>query len=140
MAKKPTNKTGFERNKNFVPDEQLTDTPARLFRKISNAMGMNLSKWTSYMGEYLRWLHPEDSGTPLEVKKARSTTLGNAQSAYYYSKSLSFNKLIAGMKILKFKKVTFTITGETATGEVITVSETTFLNRDTPTPEDPSEE
>lgn len=134
--KRPT-RLGFERNKNFVPEEQLTNTPARLLRKIFKAVNLNQNTWVSLMDEYLRWIHPDNSGTPTEVKKARSTTLGNTQSAYFASKTLSFDKLVAAMKILKFKNVTFTISGETATGEKITVSETTFLRRDLPTPEDP---
>lgn len=132
-------KLGFERNKNFVPEEQLTDTPSRLLRKIFKALNMNQSTWSSLMNEYLRWIHPDNSGTPAEVKKARSTTLGNTQSAYFMSKTLSFNKLIAAMKILKFRNVTFTISGETASGEKVTVSETTFLRKDLPTPEDDDE-
>lgn len=139
MKDEKKTKLGFERNKNFVPDEELTDTPSRLLRKIFRKYGMNLSIWSSLMNDYLRWAHPDKSDEPEVVKKARSTTLGNAQSAYFCSKTLSFNKLIAAMKILKFKSVTFTITGETSTGKQITVSETTFFSRDTVIAEDPEE-
>lgn len=124
--------TGFEKNKNFVPVEALTDPPSRLFRKVLTMMGMNLSTWNSYMNEYLRWIHPDGSATPAEVKKMRSTTLGNAQTAYFFSKSLSFNKLIAGFKILKYRRVKFIIEAESATGEVLTVSETVFLGKENP--------
>lgn len=126
---KKTKNVPFGKNKNYVPLEQLTDTPSRMFRHIMDKMGVNAAKWKSYMDEYLRWIHPDDSGTPLEVKKARGTSLGNAQSAYFCSRTLSFNKLITGLKILKLKRVTFKIECETETGEVFDVSETTILRR-----------
>lgn len=124
--------TGFERNKNFVPVEALTDPPSRLFRAVLKMLGMNQSKWMSYVNEYLRWIHPDGSAPSAELKKMRSTTLGNAQSAYFFSKSLSFNKLIAGYKILKFRRVKFIIEAESPTGEIVTVSETVFLGKDNP--------
>ena len=126
---KKTKTVPFGKTKNYVPKEQLTDTPSRMFREIMDVMGVNAAKWKSYMDEYLRWIHPDDSGPPLEVKKARGTSLGNAQSAYFCSRTLSFNKLITGLKILKLKRVTFKIECETESGEIFNVSETTILRR-----------
>lgn len=117
----------FGTNKNYIPTEQLTDTPARLYRKILDKLGMNMAMWKSYMTDHLRFIHPDDSGTPMEVKKARGTSLGNANSAYFFSKTLSFNKLIEGLKIIKVKRVTVKIEYELETGDVYEVSETSYL-------------
>lgn len=129
MTDKKTKKVdaGFGNNKNYVPPEQLTDAPARLFRQITDRIGLNMSKWTSYMNEHLKAIHPDDSGSPLEVKKARGTSLGNANQAYFYSKGLSFNKLLEGLKIIRLRRVTIRLECEMESGETFDVSETCWL-------------
>lgn len=120
-------KTGFEKNKNFIPFDQLTDTPSRIFRMVMDKLQVNGGKWRSLMGDHLRLLHPDDSGPAIEVKKARGTTLGNANQAYFFNKALSFNKLIEGLKILKIRKVTIRFQCELENGEEFEVSEVTLL-------------
>lgn len=123
----------FGTNKNYIPTEQLTDTPARMFRKVMDKLNVNMAMWKSYMTDHLRFIHPDNSGTSFEVKKARGTSLGNANSAYFFSKTLSFNKLIEGLKILKIRKVTIRLECELETGEKFEISETSYL-RPTRTP------
>lgn len=118
---------GFGKNKNYVPFEQLTDTPARLFRMLGNAIGLNAAMWRSLMNDHLRMIHPDDSGTPADVKKARSTSLGNAQDAYFFKHSLTFNKLLEGMKILKVRKVSITFKCELESGKEVELSESIYL-------------
>lgn len=124
------NKTvSFSKNKNFVPYEQLTDTPSRLFRKIIEVLEINNAKWKTYLDDYLRWQHPEDSGTPAEVKRNRSTALGNLQSTLFYSKNLTWNKLLVALKICRITKIKISLEIETESGEQHTISETTLLRK-----------
>lgn len=125
--KKSSDKLGVETNKNFVPYDRLTDTPARLFRVIGEKIGLNSAMWRSLMTDHLRMIHPDDSGDPREVRKARSTSFGNAQSAYFFNTGLSFDKLMEGLKILKVKKLTITLTCELENGKVVEAAETTYL-------------
>ena len=120
-------KLGVERNKNYVPFDRLTDTPARLFRMVGERIGLNFAMWRSLMTDHLRMIHPDDSGEPKDVKKARSTSFGNAQSAYFFNTGLSFDKLMEGLKILKVRKVTIKLTCELENGRTVEVSETTYL-------------
>lgn len=124
------NKTvSFSKNKNFIPYEQLTDTPSRLFRKIIDVLEINNAKWKTYLDDYLRWQHPEDSGTPAEVKRNRSTALGNLQSTLFYSKNLTWNKLLVALKICRITKIKISLEIETESGEQHTISETTLLRK-----------
>lgn len=124
------NKTvSFIKNKNFIPYEQLTDTPSRLFRKIIDVLEINNAKWKTYLDDYLRWQHPEDSGTPAEVKRNRSTALGNLQSTLFYSKNLTWNKLLVALKICRITKIKISLEIETESGEQHTISETTLLRK-----------
>jgi hypothetical protein len=122
--KKPTH---YIKNKNFVPYEQLTDAPSRQFRKILEKLDINQAKWKTYLDEYLRLMHPDDSGPAMEVKRARSTALGNIQSTLFCSRTLSHNKFLMGLKILKVKEVDMVVTVTKESGETQTVSEKTIL-------------
>lgn len=122
--KKPTQ---YIKNKNFVPYEQLTDAPSRQFRKILEKLDINQAKWKTYLDEYLRLMHPDDSGPAMEVKRARSTALGNIQSTLFCSRTLSHNKFLMGLKILKVKEVDMIVTVTKESGEAQTVSEKTIL-------------
>lgn len=117
----------YIKNKNFVPYEQLTDAPSRQFRKILEKLDINQAKWKTYLDEYLRLMHPDDSGPAMEVKRARSTALGNIQSTLFCSRTLSHNKFLMGLKILKIKEVDMVVTVTKESGEVQTVSEKTIL-------------
>lgn len=119
----------YIKNKNFVPYEQLTDAPARLFREILEELDINNAKWKTYLDDYLRAMHPDDSGPAIDVKRARSTALGNIQSTLFCSRTLSFNKFLMALKILKVSEADIGITIKRESGEVITVSEKTILLR-----------
>lgn len=119
----------FNKNKNFVPYDQLTDVPSRLFRKIVDVLAINNAKWKTYLDDYLRWQHPDDSGPAAEVKRNRSTALGNLQSTLFHSKNLSWNKLLVALKICRITKIKLTLEIETESGEQHTISETTILRK-----------
>lgn len=114
-------------NKNFVPYEQLTDAPSRQFRKILEALDINQAKWKTYLDEYLRLIHPDGSGPAMDVKRARSTALGNIQSTLFCSRTLSHNKFLMGLKILKIREADIVVTVTKESGETKTVSEKTIL-------------
>lgn len=119
----------FGKNKNFVPAEQLTDVPSRLFRKIVEVLNINNAKWKTYLDDYLRWQHPDDSGPAAEVKRQRSTALGNLQSTLFYSKNLTWNKLLVALKICRVTKIRVIFEIETESGEQHTITETTVLRK-----------
>lgn len=117
------NGSDFHKNiKRYVPDEDLRDIPARLFRKIIQKHNINLSKWTCLLRDYLLWTIPNDD--PEKVKSERSTAAGNIKSAYFMSPTLTFNKLIEGMSILKFVKCKVTLELTDGEGNVTEVSDT----------------
>jgi hypothetical protein len=117
----------YIKNRNFVPYEQLTDAPSRQFRKILDELDINQAKWKTYLDDYLRAIHPDDSGTAMEVKRARSTALGNIQSTLFCSRTLSHSKFLMGLKILKIREADIAVTVTTESGETTTVSEKTVL-------------
>lgn len=117
------------KNKNFVPYEQLTDAPSRMFRQILEKLEINQAKWKTYLDDYLRWIHPDNSGPPIEVKRARSTSLGNIQSTLFFSNSLSWNKFLMGLKILKITEADVNIIIATESGVTHNVNEKTILGK-----------
>jgi len=119
----------YIKNKNYVPYEQLTDTLARKFREILDKLDINQAKWKTYLDDYLRDIHPDDSGDAMEIKRARSTALGNIQSTLFCSRTLSYNKFLMGLKILKISEAEVTIVLKKESGETTTVSERTILMR-----------
>lgn len=123
------NKRLTVQNKNFVPYERLTDVPSRLFRNVTEALNINLAKWKTYMDDYLRWIHPDDGADPQEVKKQRSTTFSNIQSALFFSNSLTWNKLLMALKISKVVELEITFKIKTESGEEHIIKEITNLPR-----------
>jgi hypothetical protein len=121
--------TPIIKNKNLVPFEQLTDAPSRMFRKIIIDLGINQAKWKTYLDDYLRWVHPDDSGDPIDVKRARSTALGNIQSTLFCSNSLTWNKFLMGLKILKITMADIDIKIMTESGVEYNVGEKTVLGK-----------
>ncbi|AEV89710.1 hypothetical protein OBP_273 [Pseudomonas phage OBP] len=119
----------FGKNKNFVPPEQLTDVPSRLFRKITQVLDINMAKWKTYLDDYLRWIHPDDSGPAADVKRNRSTAMGNIQSTLFFSKTLSWNKLLMGLKIAKIAEIEVIFKIKTESGEEHVITEKTILRK-----------
>ncbi|EBV8434063.1 hypothetical protein AVA65_07425 [Salmonella enterica subsp. enterica serovar Minnesota] len=106
----------------YVEDNQLRDTPARLFRKILNAMGMNPPMWSKLLREYLSWVVTTKDRE--KAKNERIHQTGNIKSSYFQSPTLTFNKLLAGLSILQMKECEIIIRVKDKEGQVIEVSET----------------
>lgn len=128
--------SGFVKNRNFVPYEQLTDVPSRMYRKVIEKLGINQAKWKTYLDDYLRWLHPDDSAPANEVKRARSTALGNIQSTLFCSKTLTWNKFLTGLKIQKVSELEVVFRFKTESGEQIEIEEKIILQKERKSEED----
>lgn len=86
-------------SKKYVEDEELRDAPARLYRKILNEMEMDPQKWNSYLRDYLEWaITIEDRE---QAKADRITKAGNIKETYFQKNTLTFNKLLEGLSILR---------------------------------------
>lgn len=106
----------------YVEDNELRDTPARLFRKILNAMDMNPTKWSKLLRDYLSW-----SITTKDREKAKNERIhqtGNIKGTYFQSPTLTFNKLLAGLSILQMKECEIIIRVKDHDGQIIEVKET----------------
>lgn len=105
----------------YVDDDELSDVPARLFRRLLRRLEMNVSKWTLLVNDYLRWeIRSED---PVEAKKARQDALGNIKQTYFKKPILTFPKLLAGLSIIKMKKCEVILRVTDQDDRVIEVSE-----------------
>lgn len=105
----------------YIEDRDLYDPPARLFRSTLRAMGVNLSKWNCFLAEHLRWSITTTDKT--EAKKQRTNAVGNIKSAYFMTPTLSFNKLLAGLSILKIQECEVVLRMKDHKGEYHEVSE-----------------
>lgn len=120
-------------NKTITSYDRLTDLTSRLFRRVSEEMGitikgaLQLSIWKTYIDDYIRELHPDDPERMDIVKKDRSTTIGNVNDTLWMSTKLSFGKMITGLKILRVRKVTVILKVETDAGKEYVVEETTII-------------
>lgn len=106
----------------YIEDNELRDTPARLFRKILNAMDMNPGLWTKLLREYISW-----NVTTKDREKAKNERIhqtGNIKGSYFQSATLTFNKLLAGLSILQMQSCEVIIRVKDKEGKVIEVSET----------------
>lgn len=109
----------------YVKDEDLLDTPARLFRKLQNRMGMNPIMWNKLLREYLE--HTIVMRDKEKEKKARAHQAGNYKTAFFNNATLSWNKLLEGVSILQAKKCKFTLELTMMDDSVIEVSETCII-------------
>lgn len=106
----------------YVEDNELRDTPARLFRGIINKMGMNPRKWTNYLRDYLDWVITTEDRE--KAKADRITRQGNIKDTYFQKPTLTFNKFLEGLSILRMQHCKITIEVLDDDGNVITVEET----------------
>lgn len=120
----------FSKRKNYVRDKDVQDTPSRLFRSIIRAKGVDSSSWKTYLDGFLRIMIPDNPKDIEVVKKDRSTALGNLNDALWGKPTLTFNKLITGLQILKYNKVTITITAVNDDGSTQVVKEEVILNKE----------
>lgn len=89
-------------SKKYVEDEELRDAPARLYRKILNEMEMDPRKWNNYLRDYLEWaITIEDRE---QAKADRITKAGNIKETYFQKNTLTFNKLLEGLSILRMEE------------------------------------
>ena len=105
----------------FVPDSDLEDCPARLFRRILNKLEMNPFKWNSFLSRYLDWVvtNPDEDKARLE----RQTRIGNIKETYFHKPTLTFNKLLEGLSILEIEECTIDLTVKDIHGNIIRVSD-----------------
>lgn len=113
----------FGNRDRYIPKDQLADPLARMLRNMLEKMGINQARFKTYLDDFIRQEHPDDSGPIAEVKKARSSTFGNIMSTLFYSKSLSFSKICTAFKIIRFTEFEFIIRAKTEQGEIVEVSE-----------------
>lgn len=109
--------------KGFVKDEDLADTPSRVFRKLlRKCLNVNPAMWNSYLKDYIK-LTIGDDNTP-EKRKQRGTIIGNAKDEYFCKNTLTLNKFLSGLSILKMKKCKITFEIEDLKGNKYTLDET----------------
>lgn len=106
----------------YVPDNELRDPPARLFRQIINKMNMDPAKWGKYLRTYLEWFVTTEDLQRAKVE--RVTKKGNIQDTYFQKPNLTFNKFLEGLSILRMKSCKITFEVEDENGEKYVVSET----------------
>jgi len=111
--------------KKFIPDDQLQDTPARLFRKLIKELGIGYFGWTKYLREYLEWIVTTEDEE--KAKTERQTRAGNIRDTYFQKPTLSFNKLIEGVSILQFEECEVQLTLKDVNGNIVRVSDTIKL-------------
>lgn len=105
----------------YVPDNQLHDAPARLFRGILNKLNMNPRKWGAYLRDYLDYVVTTED--PQRAKIERVTRQGNIKDTYFQKHTLTFNKLLEGLSIIRMQSCKITIEVVDENGEVFEVSE-----------------
>jgi hypothetical protein len=108
-----------------VEDDQLQDIPARLFRKLLKKMDMNPRKWVNYLRDYLDWVITTKD--PDKAKADRITRTGNIKDTYFQKPTLTFNKLLEGVSILRMESCEITITVRDTEGNEYVVSEVTRI-------------
>lgn len=114
--------------KTIIDAKSQTDVPLRLFRALTDQMGVAFSSWKTYLDDYIRYVHPDNLDNMETVKKERSTTIGNVNEALWMSPKLSFGKMLTGLKILKVKRLTITLKVETESGKTFVVEEVTNMS------------
>lgn len=97
------------KGKEVTPESELTDTPSRLYRKIFKQLGMTIEGWATYMDDWAKKTFPDKQDDMLSVKTSRSTMIGNLTKEIWHSNSLTFNKFIQALAILKIKRIRISI-------------------------------
>lgn len=105
----------------FIPDHELRDPIAILFRKLLRVTNVNVSKWTTLLNSHLKWEINEKD--PVKAKKMRGHQVGNIKSTFFKSYELTFQKLLAGLSILRMKECEIILRVKDHEGNVTEVSE-----------------
>lgn len=123
----------------YVEDEELRDAPARLYRKILKEMEMNPRKWSNYLRDYLEWVVTIEDRE--KAKADRITKAGNIKETYFQKHTLTFNKLLEGLSILRMDECDIILRVKDAEGHVYEVSEhIRIMGKDRPVFKDNSKE
>lgn len=109
-------------SKKYVPDDKLQDEPAILFRKLLAKLNMEPRKWGMYLRDYLDWVVTTED--PQKAKTERITRQGNIKETYFQKPTLTFNKFLEGLSILRMKSCKITIELLDENDEIIKVEET----------------
>lgn len=127
-TKKPPKATRLSSlSQKYVPDDFLADAPARLFRQILHKMDMDVHKWSSYLRNYLEWMVPASKGERDKVKSDRTTRTGNIKDTYFQKDTLTLNKFLEGLSILRMRSCEIIIRATDENGKVIEVSEVLMI-------------
>lgn len=105
----------------YVEDHQLQDTPSRLYRGLLKKLEMNPRKWTQLLRDYLDYVVTTEDRE--KAKAERITRSGNIKDTYFQKPTLTFNKLLEGLSILRMKSCVITITVVDEEGNTQTVEE-----------------
>lgn len=106
----------------YVEDHELLDTPSRLFRKILNQLNMDPHLWGAYLRDYLNWVITTSDRE--KANEQRLTRAGNIKETYFHKPTLTFNKLLEGLSILRMESCEITIKVKDSDGKEIVVTET----------------
>lgn len=105
----------------YVEDDKLQDAPSRLFRMLLNKLEMNPRRWSQLLRDYLEYVVTTKDRD--KAKADRITRSGNIKDTYFQKPTLTFNKFLEGLSILRMKSCTITITVVDEEGNVYTVDE-----------------
>jgi hypothetical protein len=106
----------------YVEDHELRDTPAILYRKLLKKLDMNPRKWGNYLRDYLDWVVTTVDRD--KAKAERITKQGNIKDTYFQKPTLTFNKLLEGLSILRMKTCKIKLIIEDEDGNIYEVEET----------------
>jgi len=112
-------------SKRYIPDEELIDPPAKLFRGLLNKMNMNPYKWTKFLNDYLDWV--VTSKDPDKARTDRLTKTGNIRDAFFHKPRLSAAKLFEGLSVMQMAEYKITLEVKNAKGEVYVVTESGMI-------------
>lgn len=120
--KKPTKANRLNNmSHRYVEDHELLDAPARLYRRLLNKLNMNPLKWGNYLRDYLLWVVVNKD--PEKAKVERTTRQGNIKDTYFQKNTLSFNKLLEGLSIVRMRDCEIILRVTDEEGKVYEVSE-----------------
>lgn len=108
-------------SKRYLPDNELRNPMAKLFRGLLNQMQMNPTKWTRFLHDYLTWVISGE-----KPDKHRSIALmktGNIRDAYFHNPKLTADKLFEGLSILQIEECEIILRVKDSKGETYEVTE-----------------
>lgn len=121
MNQRKTKSEMVSLSKRYLPDEELRNPMAKLFRGLLNKLQMNPTKWTSLLHDYLSWVI---SGETLENRrKIALMKTGNIRDAFFHNPKLTADKLFEGLSILQIEECEIILRVKDRKGEVYEIIE-----------------